>query len=223
MIIDVVINSCARPDLLSTSLKTFKKNVTTKKHKFRYILVEDYVDDKERRLTGFNWIERHRNLFDRIYILQKKAGFGYHWQEAVKMCTTPYHIHLEDDQEFILPVNVDPLIEILDSNQDIIEILLRRSLNQNRKENNPVQITINGVNLTEVYYMSDSIGVYNTKLVRKLIDSIGWDVQLHEAAVLTPATLKLGIRKTVLGYDDIHYKHAGHKPEYRHGGWVKNG
>lgn len=225
MIIDVVINSCARPDLLEQSILSFRDKVKTYKHKFRYKIVEDYVEDSKRRYLGRKWIIDNYDLFDEVTFLNSKAGFGYHWQQAVKLVNTDYHIHLEDDQLFILDVNVDPLIDVLVNNSDnFLEIVLRRSINQNRPESNPREYKLNNVTLIETDFMSDSIGIYNTKLVNKLLDYVGRENQLHEAKVLTPATKKLGLRKFVLGpKDEVHYTHVGQKKEYRHGGWVYNG
>lgn len=220
MEIDILISSCSRPKLLAKSLATFKEKISTTNHHFRYVLIEDYVDDIARRESGLNWIKNNNDMFDEIHILEKKAGFGYHWQEAIKVCKSKYHFHLEDDQEFLLNVNIDNLVEVLASNRDIIQVLFRRSLNQNRKENNPRQVMLNGVELTEVDVMSDSIGVYNTEMVKTLIDNAGWSQQLHEFGVLTPLTATLGFRKTVLGYNDIHYTHVGQLAEYRQGGYV---
>ena len=59
MVIDVLINSCARPDVLEISINTFLKKIKTDKHKFRYVLLEDVVTDKCRQEESHRWIKNN--------------------------------------------------------------------------------------------------------------------------------------------------------------------
>ena len=77
------------------------------------------------------------------------------------------------------------------------QILFRRD---NHKVPKIKNINIDNVNLVESSFYSDSIGIHNLELTKKIIDECGWENQLHEARVLTPASNKLGIKKYVLDF-----------------------
>lgn len=218
MIIDVLINSCARPDILEVSLFTFLERIKSDKHTFRYVLVEDKMDDEVRQANGAEWIEKHAELFDEVVFLEKHAGPGCWWAPTIKLCKSDYHFHLEDDNEFIVDINIDPIIDVLQNNDDIVEIILSRG--EIRKDLNPRQQTINGVVLTEFDLLSVATGLFNTKNVKFIIDILGWDNRLHEFGTLTPTSKKLGLRKFILGpVDSKHYIHVGEEKGYRKGGY----
>ena len=220
MIIDVLINSCARPDSMDTCFKSFLRYIKTS-HEFRFVIVEDKVDNEERQELGREWIEANKSFFDEIVYLPKKAGFGYHFQEVVKRGRSPYFFRLEDDQKFITDINIDPLIEILENEPDTCEIIFRRD---NHKAKVISKSKVNEIDLTETTAYSDSIGIHNLELTKKIIDECGWNEQLHEASILTPASEKLGYKKYILGVKKylwskapVHYIHAG--KDYRQGTW----
>ncbi|MHA2018425.1 MAG: hypothetical protein ACTSXY_09130 [Promethearchaeota archaeon] len=207
MLIDILTSSCGRFDILERSIKTFKDNVYTNQHRFRWVLMEDYVEDKKRREAGLEWIAKHDHLFNQIIICKEKFGIGYQWQEIVKYCITTFHFHLEDDAEFLTGINIDPLIEIMLQKRKLVEILWRR---QNHVEVNPRPISVNGIDFVEVDFMSESNGLYNTALVMKIFKESGIGTQMHEASVSTPSSMRLGLRKYLLGRTgQIQYTHVG--------------
>ena len=221
MIIDVLINSCARPDSMDVCFKSFLKHIKTTEHEFRFVFVEDKVDNEERQALGKEWVEQNKNYFDEIVFLEKKAGFGYHFQEVIKRGKSPYFFRLEDDQKFTMDIDIDPLIEILQQEPNTCEIMFRR-------DNHRVPIigkeNVNGIDLTHTSFYSDSIGVHNLQLTKNIIDECGWENQLHEAGTLTPVANKLGYKKYILGVKKwfwqsapVHYIHVGIK--YRKGSW----
>jgi hypothetical protein len=222
MIIDVLVSSCARPDMLETSIMSFRRHIKTEKHEYRWVIIEDKIGSRERRKEGEEWIRKHRHLFDKKIFLRRKAGVGYWWQKAIEQCESDFHIHLEDDNEFLGHIMIDPLINIMSEKSDIIEIMFSRGLV--RADNNPKRIMLSGVIFTENDLMSIATGVFNTKLVRILLDTVGWGEKVKEHGTLTPATKKLGFRKLVLGEngeDNIHYLHVGADLGLRKGAWKK--
>ena len=208
MVIDVLINSCARPDILEVSINSFRQRVKSDDHEFRYVIVEDRVDDKKRRTQGLDWIIGNRDIFDEIVVSSKKYGPGFFFAPAVKECMSDYFFHLEDDNEFIIDVNIDPIIELMKNHDDVVEVMLSRG-KLIRPSNNLGKTIIDGIELTKFDLFSVATGVFNTKLVKQMIDRIGWDQQLHEAGTLTPMSKKLKLRKFVLGHDEKHYTHVG--------------
>jgi len=216
MVIDVLINSCARPDILEISINTFKQYIKSNKYKFRYVILEDKVDDAKRQSLGKKWITNRKNLFDEIVFKETKMGPGFFFAPVVSLCRSKYFFHLEDDNKFIKEINIDPTIEILSKNNNFVEIMMSRGLAP--KMTNPRKLEIDGIELTEFDLFSVATGIFNTELVCKLIDSIGWNKQLHEAGVLTPISKKLRLRKFILGHGEKHYTHSN---KYRKGAWKK--
>lgn len=216
MIIDVIVTSCARPDVLDVSFSSFRKKVISDRQ-FRYIIIEDKVDDEKRQEEGRKWIEKHKHLFHKIVFLKEKAGPGYWYTKNIEHCTTNYHFHLEDDNEFVEYINLDYIIEILQNNPNIVQIMCSRG--RINPANKPRKVIIDGLELTESNLYSVATGVFNTKNVLKVIDKVGRNIKLHEFGNLTPASKELGLRKFVLGHDKIHYIHVGAEKGYRKGRW----
>jgi len=220
MVIDIMINSCARPDMMDISFRTFKKYIKTYNHEFRYVILEDYVEDDYRRNVGMGWLHNNWESFDNVIIkTDSRLGPGFFFAPIVKECQSDYFFHLEDDNEFIVCVNIDPIIELMKRHDDVVEIMLSRG--KLRPENNLGETIIDDIKLTGFDLFSVATGIFNTKLVKKIIDKLGWDQQLHESGTLTPMSKKLGLRKFVLGHDEKHYIHVGEEKGYRKGAWKK--
>lgn len=215
MIIDVLVNSCARPDILDVSVDTFLKHVSSK-HKFRYVLLEDKVDSSERQKYGLEWIKANENMFDEIIYSEKKLGPGFFFAPVVSRCTSDYFFHLEDDNEFLVDINIDPVLDIMSKDDYIVEVIL----NRNDPKILPNSDKTNGLSLTKLPIYSVATGIFNTKMTKKLIDAAGWDQQLHEAGLLTPLSKKMNYRRFVWT-DDKHYEHVGAVKGYRKGKWRK--
>jgi hypothetical protein len=218
MIIDVLINSCARPDVLENSIFSFKKYIKTI-HNFRYVILEDKVDNRERQQLGRNWINDHKYLFDEIHYSHKRMGPGFFFAPIVELCKSEYFFHLEDDNLFFKDIFIDPIIDIMKVNNNILEVILRRG--KTDKRNNPKNIKINDLELTEFDLFSVSTGIFNTKLVNDVLDKTGRTTQLREVHILKPASIELGVKKYTLGYNtnDVDYKHVGIDKNYRKGAW----
>jgi hypothetical protein len=222
MDLDVLVNSCARPDTLEVSMRTFRKHIKTS-HKLRYVLLEDWIDeDRDRRQKGRKWLTKHQSWFDEIHYAKKRMGPGFFFAPTVKLCQTDFFFHLEDDNEFMFDINIDPLIKVMQNHDDITNIVLRRA--KVDKRNHPKNVVIDGLKLTAFDLFSVATGVFNTKVVKRVIDECGWDRQLREAKVLGPAAKKLGFKQYTLGFDENkpHYKHVGPQKGYRKGRWIKD-
>ena len=221
MKIDVLINSCARPGILEVSINSFQERIKTDKHEFRYVIIEDRVDNEDRQKLGHDWIRDNYKLFDEVIFLDRKHGPGFWFAPTVARCKSDIFFHLEDDNEFIVDINIDPIIELMKNHDDVVEVMLSRG--KIRPSNNLGECEIDGIELTKFDLLSVATGVFNAKLVRNMIDKIGWDKQMHEAGTLTPMSKKLKLRKFVLGHDrghgESHYVHVGELKGYRKGAW----
>lgn len=213
MDIDILVNSCARPDILEVSLNTFKDKVKTR-HNLRFVLLEDFIEDNNRRTLGRKWIEQNSNLFDIIVYADKRLGPGRFFAPVVKLCTTDVFFHLEDDNKFITDVYIDPVIDIMNKDNSIVEIIL----NRHNKPKYKHKITIDNISMYKLPIFSVATGIFNTKLVKKMIDKIGWNNVLHEVGVMTPIANKLKYKRFVLNSIQ-HYIHIGAIKGYRKGRW----
>jgi len=217
--LDVLINSCARPDVLEASINTFKKYIKTK-HNLRYVILEDKVEDYNRQNISKEWIEKNKNLFDEIIFSEKKLGPGFFFAPIVKLCKTDFFFHLEDDNEFIFEIDIDPIIEVMQKNSNnMVEVIFRRGKTDER--NHPTNIIIDGLELTLFDIFSVATGLFNTNLVKKVIDKAGWKTQLREVQVLGRLSIEMNLKKYTLGFNENkpHYKHVGPSKGYRKGAW----
>lgn len=209
--ISVVISSCSRLRLLKASIASLQESLVST-CKLDYILVEDFVDHPERRKESRDWLENNIDTFSKIVYLPEKAGFGKHFQEAVKNVESDFFFRMEDDQNFCRKIFIDPLLDILQSDNKLVSISLRRPKDDRNCIKN---LVINDIEFQQTSFFSDSLGLFNTSLTRSLIDACGWDSLLHEKKVMTPASTRLGLRKYILGKkhrlksSSIHYSHEG--------------
>lgn len=215
MVIDVLINSCARPDLLGVSFRSFKKHVKTD-YELRYVLLEDIVDDNSRQVLGRRWIEA-QNL-DKVVYADKKMGMDRFFAPVVALCESDYFFHLEDDNEFITDFYIDPVIDLMKKQDDIVEVILNRG---NKGQNVGKRVVVESVPVTEFMLFSVATGIFNTKQVKKVIDQLGWDSTLHEAGSLTPAANISKLKRYILGHGEQHYVHVGAAKKYRKGKWSR--
>jgi hypothetical protein len=186
----------------------------------RYVILEDKVDDKTRQKVGKKWLNKNKNLFDEIHFAEKKMGPGFYYAPLVKLCKTDYFFHLDDDNKFIVDVNIDQIIKVMQNNEYMTEVVLRRGRLVD-KRNHPKSVTINGLKLTQFDLYSNATGIFNTSLTKQIIDKAGWKTQLREVQVLGRISKELNFKNYTLGHDDssLHYEHVGPQKGYRKGGW----
>lgn len=211
--IDVLINSCSRPDILDVSFRTFKRHVRTDCN-LRYVILEDKTKSKKRRELGRKWIEEHAGELDEIVYAKKFMGPGNFFGPIVNLCRSKYFFHLEDDNRFIVDFDIDHIIQFMKNHEDVVEVMLSRGKSRNLGK----KLKLDGVKLTEFNLFSVATGLFNTTQVRRLITKVGRTDRLHEFKVLTPAAFELGLKCYVLGHNKKHYEHI---EKYRKGGWKK--
>lgn len=220
MNLDVLVNSCARPDIMDISMSSFFKHIKTK-HKLRFVLMEDKVDDEERQKAGLEWINKNRHIFDEVHFAEKKMGPGKYFAPTVKLCKSDYFFHLEDDNQFIADIDIDPLLDFLVNNQNAVEIIFRRGPTDPR--NHPTNCVVDGIELTRMDILSNSAGVFNALHIKRIIDEIGWKSHLNESKLLGPTAEKFGLSRYTLGFNESgpNYIHLSKKRGYRKGEWKK--
>lgn len=213
--IDVVITSCARPEMLETTIVSFRERVKFS-GKMRIILIEDFVEDLARRVVGRSWIEKNSSLFDEIIVMKENVGPYRQFQNAASRVDAPYMFKLDDDAEFIEDIDLDAMVEIMSEDGTLAQLILRRG---DHKEVSPVVEKIAGEDVVIHDFYSISFGLHRIMDVRGIFGEIGWDAEAHETSVLTPIAAKKGMRCGIFGTNKVHYRHIGGEMGFDKGKW----
>jgi hypothetical protein len=215
--IDVAISSCARTDILEMAISSFRKHIISKE-KFRLIICEDIVDDKERQSNGKEWIEKHSDWFDTIIFSDKKLTYVYCFSEILRYIESTYFFRLEDDVEFFEDIEIDLIVDYLNQNKNISQAIFRRDVHN--LNNSKMTGSIGKRDLFEVNLYSIATGIFNTNWTRKIVGLSGTK-ECHECKVLTPSMNTLGAKSVVIG--GVKDRHAliecGNKKGYKKGKW----
>lgn len=220
--IDVLISSCARPDILDACIKSFIKHAKSKLG-FRLVICEDLVSDPERQKLGAKWISNHKFFFDKIIFSKTKLTYVFCFSEILKYAKSKYFIRLEDDVEFFEEIDCDKIIDCLKRNENICQFIFRRQNMKLHPQWSCSNISDCG---TRKLYSSDfcsiASGVYNTKLIRQIVDYSGTN-KCHESKVLTPSMKALNFKGGVI--EGLNSKEAiqyvGDNLGYKKGSWKR--
>lgn len=220
MAIDVIINSCARPDFLEISVKSFQKYVRCSED-LRYILIEDRVADSGRRQRGLDWIRLNRGLFDQIILLEDTAGKGFWWYHTLDHCSSDVFIHLEDDCEFLTALDLDPLIALIRQNEEVSELIFNRGPLDTKVPSRKLEMG-NRI-FFEFELLSIASGVFSLLAMQRIIALVGRETRPHESTNLYFAASELGYKQLYIASPTKHYRHNGCLPSLRKGGSLRLG
>lgn len=133
------LTSCGRPDLLKRTLESFFQYNTAPIS--RYIVCED--------LGKPLGIER---LFPQVefYYNEKRLGMMRNIQKAYSFVTTPYIFHCEDDWQFYKYGFIEKSLSILESDEKILTVWLRKQIDIN---GHPVEKTIHHIDGVNYQYV----------------------------------------------------------------------
>lgn len=218
--IDVLISSCARPDVLDACVKSFIKHAKSE-FGFRLVICEDLVSNSDRQELGAQWIENHKSLFDKIIFSKTQLTYVFCFSEILKYAESEYFIRLEDDVEFFEELNCDKIIDCLKQNENICQFMFRR---QNMKLHTEWSCRHIGDCGTRKLYSSNfcsiASGVYNTQLIRQIVDYSGTN-ECHESGVLTPSMKALNFKGGVIEGSNSEgaIKYVGDNLGYKKGSW----
>ena len=197
MIIDVGLSSCARVELLEDSMQSFKESVITK-HKLRWIIVEDEVDDPRRQERGRKWIVDNFHYFDKIVYSGTKLTHVFCFGEMLKHIESDYFIRWEDDFKFQRNIDIDPMFDVLEhDNENMANISFKRNYCDTSNFMQFIDGRTGDFRLASPLF-SIGPGVFNTKLTREIVDYSGTG-ECHEYGVLTPSMNKLGYKSYIWG------------------------
>jgi hypothetical protein len=116
--IDVLLMSSSRPQLLKYTISSFKRFVgKLSNNKLKYMLHEDFVFP-EQSIQSIDIAKSEK--FDVIEKHQPKVGLGismdYMFKKHVK---SDYFVYLQDDWEFERPIELDRIIWVMENNPQI--------------------------------------------------------------------------------------------------------
>lgn len=218
MIIDVAINSCGRTDMLERDTLSFRDNVITK-HKLRYILLEDYIEDEKRIQKRDKWIYKNKKLFDKIIYSPKKLGVMCGLSELVENhIESDIFIRNEDDNCYIQKIEIDPLIELM-LKHDIAKIQWKRS-GHAPKNFKGVEYIIDNIPLINIKIYGNCAGIFSRKWALKVMG-------LTKGKWSPPKKVAWPVLKQLGGKNYFYGKlgdlptcvHLGKLMDYKKGGW----
>lgn len=217
MIIDIALSSCARVELLQNSVLSFIDSVVSE-HTFRWVIVEDKVDDPDRQKEGKKWIQENKDFFDEIIFSERKLTYVFCFGEVLKYVNSKIFIRWEDDFEFQRDFDIDPMIETVQKHHKDYEPVNMANISFKRNYCDTSEYKQVGNNLLESPLFSIGPGVFNTKLTRDIVNLSGTG-ECHEFGVLTPSMNKLGYKSYIWGGKDEPFllDHVGKKMGYNKG------
>jgi hypothetical protein len=129
MKIDITMTCVPRKELLYRTLNSFMLNLFKSNEDYRLIINLD-MSKHDDVCTVEEALEIIYLFFDKEQVIYKVAKTP-HFTKAVKWCfskiKSKYVFHLEDDWELIKPLEMQDLIDILDSKRTLKEVSLRKT------------------------------------------------------------------------------------------------
>ncbi len=215
--IDVIISSCGRVDVLERTMMSLNNNVKTKDF-LRVVLAEDLLIDQKRIDIRDAWIADNRQLFDEIHYSKKKLGYVRAYDFAVKFAESDIFLRLDDDTPFTEEVDIDEIMRHIASTEKICQAIFSRQGHVFVGDNSSL-ILDSGRPIIENDFYSVSTGLHKTSFARTITGLAGGEC--HESSILTPIMLREKKTSCVIGgitkknaTDDI-----GTKLGYIKGGW----
>lgn len=132
--IDITMTATMRHKILEETLTSFCKNMLTDQSKFRLIINIDPIGDDIKD----GWVLKVATRFfdDIIFNYPKKPGFTKAVQWCWSQTTSKYVFHLEDDWKLLVPININSMIEILDTYPDLVSLRLSKNHEGSSKQGN---------------------------------------------------------------------------------------
>lgn len=122
--IDICMTATIRPNIINETFRSFCENMLTDRSRFRLIINIDPIgEDLKRKFI----VKIARNYFDEIiFNCPDVPGFT----KAVIWCwsqtASKYIFHLEDDWRLSTKINIDSIIEILESIENLVSLRLNK-------------------------------------------------------------------------------------------------
>jgi len=119
--VTVVITSCNRFDLLNKTIESFNKYNTYPIHEF--IIIDDTGTEESKKVLQTIYGDQYTLLFNIPKLGQLKSI-----DKAYSIVETDYIFHMEDDWEFYDRSFIEKSMEILESNESVLQVWLRHEI-----------------------------------------------------------------------------------------------
>jgi hypothetical protein len=123
MNIDIIRTSASRPDFLKTSTEALLKYLEFS-GEFRWLIHEDCMNDAWSE-ECMNYI-KNSDTYTGVDQDKNPIGQGQSLTNLINQTNTPYILNVEDDWELIKPLNLNPLIELMEKHNDINQIAFHK-------------------------------------------------------------------------------------------------
>lgn len=199
MLIDVAISNIAQPEILEEVIESLSKKFLGGAHQFRFVLFEFRVgkNNRAQQQASYNWIKKHRALFNEIIMLNRTIEDDRWFKDMVARIKSDYFLHIEGNSPLIAPILLDVVIAIMAANFDGIPQIVF-----NNGEITADHIIdyedVDDLKFGELNFFSRSVGIYNTELIRNILDYIKENELSYSHVDLMKASNALGYKNYVL-------------------------
>lgn len=119
--VTIVITSAGRKDHLRATIEALKKNLMYDKELVRWAIIDDAPDSKETRDYILS-----QDMFDTIILNKKNYGLGYSLNKIYNTVSSEFVLHYEDDWVLLRPLELAPILEVLQHSPNICQMILAR-------------------------------------------------------------------------------------------------
>ena len=122
--IDITMTATIRPSILERTLSSFCQKMLTDKNRYRLILNLDSIGED---ISGKEMTKIAKKYFDDIVVNSPDTpGFCKAVMWCWRQTTSNFVYHLEDDWELLHPINIDYMINILETYPKLISLRLNK-------------------------------------------------------------------------------------------------
>ena len=117
-LLTVVVVSAGRKQYLKKTLRSLKEKLIYDKKKILWYIIDDCPEDKETRdyIKSLN--------FDLVLFNKKNRGIGYSLNKIYQNVRTKYVFLCEDDWEFLRPIPIKKMMQLLEKDSSLGQIVL---------------------------------------------------------------------------------------------------
>lgn len=206
--LDIVITSSSRPQLFPQFWETFNKMIIYRGRK-RVIVHEDFVFPEEsiKVVEYLNELELKGEI-DEVITSNPFIGLGFALDNIIRnYVTSRFIFYTQEDWVFERPIDLDRLIWVMENNDDINLIFLKRSRNVLIEE-----VEIGGVPMCKFQLWSFNPGLWRVSAFRKYWKPSKTEPELHFNNNIGTREQRKNMGLYVLGRhnDYNHVKHTGY-------------
>lgn len=122
--IDITMTAVMRPAILERTLKTIVENIIDERNEFRLIINIDPVGEKVKPKMVLKTIKKYFRDKHIIYNYAESPSFPKAVKWVWENSSAPYIFHIEDDWSINRKIDVNKMINILDTHNDLSSLRL---------------------------------------------------------------------------------------------------